>query len=276
MLLAYLLDDLHRLDPALAALCPDRQAALAVAMRALPSPAHIIARARYAEDTLAEALPHGLRHYVIIGAGIDTFALRHPELYGRLHVVELDHPTTQAFKRQRLVQVGLPMPPQLRLVPVDLEQESLAAVLAGLGFAPDVPVFCSWLGVTAYLSQTAILDTLRAISRAVPAGSQLVLDYLDADAFTADQSSPRVRQLLERLQNLGEPMRSGVDPSTLRQALSAIGLQLLEDLGPYAIQQRYFEGRADGLRAREHSHVAWVRSQAAPAPAADAPDAARG
>ena len=71
-------------------------------------------------------------------------------------------------------------------------------------------------------------------------------------------------------------MRSGVDPSTLRQALSAIGLQLLEDLGPDAIQQRYFEGRADGLRAREHSHVAWVRSQAAPAPAVDAPDAARG
>ena len=115
--------------------------------------------------------------------------------------------------------------------------------------------------VTAYLSPTAILDTLRAISRATPASSHLVFDYLDVDVFTADKSSARVRQLLRCLQHLGEPMRSGVDPNTLRQNLSAIGLQLIEDLGPEALQQRYFVGRADGLRAREHGHVAWVRSQ---------------
>ncbi|HEX9871310.1 MAG TPA: class I SAM-dependent methyltransferase [Candidatus Tectomicrobia bacterium] len=105
---ARLLDDLHRVDPALAQSCPDRQAASAVAMQALPSPAHIIVRARYAEDTLAEAMPRGLRSYVIIGAARDIFALRHPELHGQLLVVELDHPATQAFKRQRLAEVGLP------------------------------------------------------------------------------------------------------------------------------------------------------------------------
>jgi methyltransferase (TIGR00027 family) len=191
-----LLEDLHRLDPTLAEASPDRQTALAVAMRALPSPAHIIVRARYAEDALAEAIPHGLRSYVIIGAGMDTFALRHLELHGRLQVVELDHPATQAFKRQRVAEVGLQTSPHLRFVPVDLEREDLAAVLARLAFEPGVPVFCSWLGVAAYLSQTAILDTLQAISRATPAGSHLVFDQIrpgvlaDRAQFFTDLSAP--------------------------------------------------------------------------------------
>lgn len=253
------LEGLQRLDPARAASCPDRQTALALAMRVWLSPAHILARARYTEDKLSEAVQQGLRHYVIIGAGLDTFAWRHLELQERLHVVELDHPATQAFKQQRLAQVGLKPPPNLRFVPVDLERESLATVLARLAFKAGVPVFFSWLGVTSYLSHTAIQHTWQAISQGAPTGSQLVFDYLDADAFTADKSSARVRQMLESVRDVGEPMRAGLDPSTLDNALSASGLRLIEDLGPDEVQQRYFEGRTDGFRAGDHSHLVWAR-----------------
>ena len=165
----------------------------------------------------------------------------------------------KAFKQQRLEQVGLQAPPNLRFVPVDLERESLATVLARLAFKPGVPVFFSWLGVTSYLSHTAIQHTWQAISQGASTGSQLVFDYLDADDFTADKSSARVRQMLQSVRDVSEHMRAGLDPSTLDRALSATGLRLIEDLGPDEIQHRYVEGRTDGFRAGDHSPLVWAR-----------------
>ena len=137
---------------------------------------HIAMRSRFAEEGLAAAVARGVRQYVLLGAGLDTFAHRNPFAQQGLRVFEVDHPATQGWKRQRLAGAGLAPPASLTFAPVDFERETLAAGLAAAGFDAAAPAFFSWLGVVVYLTRAAVIETLRFIA-SLPAGTEVVFDY---------------------------------------------------------------------------------------------------
>lgn len=247
-------------DPARAASCPDRAKALACWMRIGAAPAIVFSRARYAEDILEKAVrQEEVKQYVILGAGMDTFGLRRPDLLARLQVFEVDHPGTQAHKRRRLREVGRKLPAQLYFIPVDFNQENLAAALRRSSYDPQAPSFFSWLGVTYYLSRDAVFATLQAIAEVAPAGSSIIFDYLHTDAFVPEKAARRVQFMMEIVRRVGEPMLTGFDPSTLAADLGRLGLRVQEDLSPSDIEARFFEGRPDGYHACEHAHFVWAR-----------------
>jgi len=243
-------------DSERAALHPNQATALASSMRARAS--SILARARYAEDSLEQAVRQGVKQYIILGAGMDTFAFRRPEMLEQIQVFEVDHPATQAFKRRRLAELGWEQPAQLHFVPVDFTQDSLAVALSSSSYDPQALSFFSWLGVTYYLPRDAVFATLRTIADIAPAGSTVVFDYLDTDAFVPGRAAKRIKVLMERVRQLGESMKAGFDPSTLAADLSRLGLRLREDLIPTDIEERYFQGRTDGYHAYKHTHFAWA------------------
>ncbi len=224
-----------------------------------PGGAHMLGRARYNEDKLFGAIDKGISQYVIVGAGMDTFALRRPDLQERLRIFELDHPATQALKRDRLSQAALALPPHLHFCPTDFERESVGSSLSRSPFDPGVPTFFSWLGVTYYLTREAIRNTLTSISTVAAPNSELVMDYADAAALLPDNQSPQIRDLFLRLQSVGEPLISGFHPCTLTEELAALGFDLLEDLDAKVQEARYFAGRVDGFRPVEFAHLAHAR-----------------
>src|SRR5262249_39234406 len=135
--------------------------------------AFVAARSRYAEDELSLAVERGARQYVILGAGLDTFAYRNPYPEGALRVFEVDYPATQVWKRARLKEVGIPLPRDLKFAPVDFEKRALSALPDGLreaGYDPNLGSFFSWLGVAPYLTVEGVMTTLRFIASA-PKGS---------------------------------------------------------------------------------------------------------
>jgi methyltransferase (TIGR00027 family) len=226
------------------------------AMRDLPAVSIVLARARYAEDKLAEAMRNGVEQYVVIGAGLDTFALRRPDLCERLRVLEIDYPATQAFKRRRLQEAAIALPPNLHFGPADLEKESVAEVLSRLPFDRTKQALFSWLGVTMYLTGDAVTETLRSLGDSAAAGSHLVFDYLDRSIFAPENQSPASSRAIEFVRRQREPFISGFDPSTLGTELMALGFQLRENLGPTGLEERYFKDRTDGLRPGQFAYIA--------------------
>jgi len=245
------------LAPELSASLPDRASVLAASMQASAAPPLILARSRYAEDVLAKVAKQGVRQYVIIGAGLDSFALRRPDSLGHLQTFEVDGPATQALKQHVLHATGKEQPPQLHFVPLDFSQERLQVALARAGHDPRVPSFFGILGVSFYLSRRDLFDTLGAIADVAPAGSSVVFDYMDADVFIPARVAMRVRLLMDELQVMGEPWITGLDPANLATELAPLRLRLQEDLGPGDIEARYFQGRQDDYHACEHAHFAW-------------------
>ncbi|MHB8918499.1 MAG: class I SAM-dependent methyltransferase [Desulfocucumaceae bacterium] len=227
-------------------------------MRLIPSASHTLSRSRYTEDALEESVREGVQQFVILGAGMDTFAFRRPEMLGQLRVFEVDHPATQAFKRSRITELGWEHPAQLHFVPVDFTHESIAAALTRSSYDPQALSFFSWLGVTYYLPREAAFATLRALADIAPAGSTVIFDYMDTDAFVPGRAAKRIQMSIEKCQEWGEPLITGFDPSTLATDLTHLGLRLNEDLSPSDIQGRYFQGRTDGYYACEHVHFAWA------------------
>jgi methyltransferase (TIGR00027 family) len=249
-----------RFDPQLAGSCPDRAKALACWMRTGTALSTIVSRARYTEDNLENLVKRQeVEQYVILGAGMDTFAWRRPDLLKRLKVFEVDHPGTQAHKRQRLQEAGLKYPVQLHFIPVDFSRENLATALRRSAFDPQSPSFFSWLGVTYYLNRDAVLATFRAIADIALNGGTVIFDYMDADAFVPGKAGRRMQFLMEIVKRVGEPMLTGFDPAHLGSDLAPLGLRLREDLGPADIQRRFFERRQDGYHAGEHAH--FVRAE---------------
>jgi methyltransferase (TIGR00027 family) len=216
---------------------------------------NVLSRARYAEDTLEKGLKQGIKQYVILGAGMDTFAFRRPEVVKHLEVLEVDHPATQAFKLLRLAELGWEHPAKLHFIPIDFTQESLATALTrSASYDPKAKSFFSWLGVTMYLSQDEIFATLRSITDVAPVDSTIVFDYLDKDAFIQGKLSLETQKRQELLRKIGEPMTTGFDPSTLADNLASLKLHLHEDLNSTEIEERYFQGRRDGYHASEYGH----------------------
>ena len=214
-------------------------------------------RARYAEDTLKKVAGQGVKQYVILGAGMDTFAFRQPEMMEKLEVFEVDHPATQEFKLHRLAELGWEHPAKLHFVPIDFTKESLiTALISSSSYDPQVKTFFNWLGVTYFLTRDEVFTTLRSITEIAPAGSIIVFDYLDIDAFIPEKSSPQMQKSLEYLKEIGEPMITGFNPSTLGDELTCLGFSLKENLSPEDIEEHYFKGRTGEYQTQEHGHFA--------------------
>lgn len=254
-----LLATLRAANPDAAAAFNDDKSVLGWLMQAGAATAIVLGRARYAEELLRRGIEQGVRQYVLLGAGLDTFAFRRPELLAEISVFELDHPATQEYKRRRLVELGWEPSPNLHFVPVDFTRSSLIDALQGTGFDPQVPAFFSWLGVTYYLTRSEVMGALRDIARIAAPGSSVVFDYLDTAAFDERLVSPRVRRMIEGVRLWGEPMLSGFNPVALGDELAQAGLMLVEDLSPSEIHSRYFLGRTDHYRASEHIHFLLAR-----------------
>jgi methyltransferase (TIGR00027 family) len=240
-------------DPEFASTLPEPQAALDRVMEVQLAPI-TVSRARWSEDLLEQALGQGVGQYVVLVAGLDTFAWRRPELLARLQVFEVDHPVTQADKRRRVAAAGWAVPDRLHFAAVDLAREPMAEALRGVGFDPAVPAFFSWLGVTYYLAREAVWGTLGALARLAAPGSLVAFDHLDGAALAPDLPPGRVQRMLFAARMAGEPMQGWLEPAELTPALARAGLSQREHLGPEQIQARYFAGRTDAYRAFEHVH----------------------
>ncbi|MEN6392091.1 MAG: class I SAM-dependent methyltransferase [Syntrophomonas sp.] len=213
-----------------------------------------VSRSRYAEDSLVKAVGEGVKQHVILGAGLDTFAFRHPELMEKLRVFEVDQPAAQDFKRQRFAELGLEFPGQLYFVPLDFTRQSLDQGLKNSPFDPKTLSFFNWLGVTYYLPRETVLDTLRTVARIAPKGSTIIFDYLDADVYNRAKVAPRGQWLLFSL--VGAKGKCAFDPSKLSGELAALGLSLKENLSPSDIEKLYFNGHPGNYHAQEHAHFA--------------------
>lgn len=247
---------LQIVNPACAAIFPDPAVALAWVMKN-SALSNIVSRARYTEEKLEEAVRQGIKQYVILGSGIDTFAFRRPELVNQLQVFEVDDPALQEFKRRRLTELGWELPAQLHFVPFDFTQDRLAEALSRSQYDPQALTFF-WLSVTYYLTRDDVFAILKAVADISPKGSIVIFDYLDTDAFVPVKAAPRVLGIIAGAQLVSEPMKAGFDLSTLAADLAALGLSLHENLGPPKIEERYFRGRTDDYHALEHVHYAYA------------------
>lgn len=230
--------------------------------------ADVIIRARYTEDALKAAVASGIRQYVIIGAGFDSFAYRLPAYASHLKIFEVDHPATQGMKRQRLLECGVAdsNSNSLHFIPSDLSVEKLGAALAKSSFQPTQPTFFSWLGVSMYLSREANLDALSAIAASAPQGSEVVFTYVDEVIFDSTYAATEsFRKLKDAVASSGEKFLSGFNPSTVREQLQCAGLLLLEDLDGEQMVSRYDKGGVNGLQSNSAAHIAHARVIGAPA-----------
>lgn len=216
----------------------------------------IATRSRFTEDCLAEAMARGVRQYVLLGAGLDTFAYRAPR--EGLQVFEVDHPATQGWKRERLQEISVAAPDWVTYAPVDFEHETIREGLARAGFYFTKPSMFAWLGVTPYLTNEAVMSTLSFIA-SLAKGSEVVFDY----AEPADKYSGEIRAHFEamaaRVAAAGEPFRSFYEAEALTRDLKALGFSLAEDWDANALNTRYFANRADGLKLRGRGHLMRAR-----------------
>jgi len=207
--------------------------------------AFLVARSRYAEDNLKRAVEDGVRQYVLLGAGLDTFAYRNP--YPQLRVFEVDHPATQQWKRELLERNLIAVPESLSYAPVDFERQSLAEQLRDAGFDRTAPAFFAWLGVVPYLTPEAFRATLSFIADQ-PAGSGLTLDYSRPREVLPPLERLAHDSLASRVEKAGEPFRLFFTLPEMAAELSRF--RGLEDLGAVEINARYFAGRTDQLAMR--------------------------
>ncbi len=203
--------------------------------------AWLVVRSRYAEETLATAVQSGVTQYVLLGAGLDTFALRNP--YSTVRVFEVDHPATQAWKRALLHAAALPE--AATFVPVDFETQSLAAQLADLGHDATRPTVFAWLGVVVYLTLETFRGTLAFIA-AQPHGTAVVLDYAQPRHCLRHDEQLARDSLTARVAQVGEPFQLFFTPDEIAHELHAF--RLIEDLGTTELNARYFGGRTDHLQ----------------------------
>lgn len=207
--------------------------------------AFMAARSRYVEDELAQAVGQGVTQYVVLGAGLDTFAYRNP--FPSLRVFEVDYPATQTWKRELLARAGIAVPESLTFVALDFEHKALAAGLAEAGFDPRRPAYFGWLGVVPYLTTEAFIATLGDVAR-LPEGTAISFDF----AFPPDTLSPKRRAIFDRLAGrvaaAGEPFRLFFTPHQLERELRALGFRHVEHTSTDRLNELYFRDRADGLK----------------------------
>lgn len=210
-----------------------------------PISALIVVRSRYAEDALEHSIRAGCRQYVILGAGLDSWALRHDE--EGVTVFELDHPATQQWKEARIRSRLGALPSHLVLIPIDLERESVTELLPSHGFDPRSNAFVSWLGTICYLTREAIAETFASLAGVCAPASRIVFDYFQPRSTM----SPADLQLFEILDEggtrRGEPMQTLLEAEELAGILFSAGFRVVEDLSAAEIRSRYLAQRSDGL-----------------------------
>lgn len=218
-----------------------------------PFRASIVARARFIEDFVAEQTAQGVGQYVILGAGLDTFAQRRADLASRLLVFEVDRPHPQAWKQQRLLDLGLGIPPFLRFVPVNFEAgDAWLERLGAAGFDASQPSVVASMGVSMYLNRDAITATLRQVAGFAP-GSTLVMSFM----LPLERLDPDVRPGVERAaagaQASGTPFISLFTPADILALARDAGFKDVRHVSAASLAQRYFADRTDGLRPPNHS-----------------------
>ncbi|MEW1753548.1 class I SAM-dependent methyltransferase [Streptomyces angustmyceticus] len=210
--------------------------------------AAMVARARFVEDLVVQQAGRGVAQYVVLGAGLDTFAQRRPEIAARLRLFEIDQPRTQAFKRRRLVELGYGIPEWLHLVPVDFEAgESWWEHLTAAGFDPHRPAVIVSTGVSMYLSEEATAATLRRVAALAP-GSTLAMTFLLPADLVDASDRPGLRASTDGAQASGTPFVSFYAPQDMLALAREAGLQDARHVAGGVLAARYFADRTDGLR----------------------------
>ncbi len=218
-----------------------------------PFRASIVARARFVEDHVEARLARDVDQYVLLGAGLDTFAERRPELASRLRVFEVDAPATQAWKQQRLAELGVAVPSSLRFVPVDFERgESWVARLAAAGFDPGRAAVVASTGVSMYLTREAIAAILREVAGLAP-GSTLVMSFMLPLELAEPAMRPGIEAAARGARANGTPWLSFFEPEAMLALAREAGFAEVEHVSADALTARYFAGRADGLRLPSRS-----------------------
>lgn len=219
-----------------------------------PMRAGIVSRARFIEDLVAEQTARGVDQYVLLGAGLDTFVQRHPESTAQLTVFEVDQPGPQAWKRQRLNELGFGVPDHLRLIPVDFEVDSWWQRLTAAGFDPHRPALVASTGVTMYLSREANIATLRQISQLAP-GSTLATTFMLPIDLVGGMEQQLRRYVEQGARASGTPFISFFRPEEIVALAEEAGFAAAHHISSDDLTARYFADRTDGLRPAESEQI---------------------
>jgi methyltransferase (TIGR00027 family) len=211
--------------------------------------AGFLIRNRYAEDCLAECVERGPRQYVIVGAGLDTFAFRQPAWARSVRIFEIDHPATQRWKRERLASAGIAIPANLSFVPIDFETSSLVDALRIADFNFAGTSFYSWLGVTQYLTPSAISGMLQFVV-SLPRSSEIVFSFIVPLETLSGTEAEALALASRKSAEVGEPWLTTFRPEDLKSQLRTLGFSDVIHLTPDDAHERYLKDRHDGLRAR--------------------------
>ena len=220
--------------------------------------ASMILRSRYTEDALSQAIARGISHYLILGAGLDSFAWRRPDLAKTIKVFEVDHAASQQWKTQRLRDLGIGQPPNLTYLPIDFERQTLLQALREGGFPLNEPAFISWLGVTQYLTREAVLGTLKQVAT-FASETEISFTFMVPQSLWPTESQRMFPMALASVAAAGEPWISFFEPGELASRLEELGFHRIEHLDPTEANERYFGGRRDGLRVTSGEHLMRVR-----------------
>jgi len=216
---------------------------------------HVVLRSRYAEDRLAEAVQRGLRQYVSLGAGFDTFPYRQPEWARVLRIFEVDHPASQRAKRARLESAGIEIPGNVEFVAIDFEHVSLREGLAASRLDHNQPAFFSCLGVLVYLTEAAA-DAVFQVVASFPTSSEIVFTFSAPESALGPKEAERRAAMVAMVENMGEPWRTHFDPEVLQRRLKELGFLEMSTLTPAEAEEKYFRGREDGLRPPRRGQIA--------------------
>lgn len=218
----------------------------------------LAARAMIAEEAVAEAFDRGVRQYVILGAGLDTFAYRQP--HAELRVFELDHPATQGWKREMLHEAGIEVPASVTYVAIHFERHDLFETLAGGGFDRRQPAIFVMLGVVPYVEQESILKTFGEIAANGAPGTEIVFDYTEPFANAPAKVRADYQAVATRVAAGGEPWVTFLEPAPLRVALRERGFAEVTDIDAKVLSKRFCAGRTDGLTIAPLVHLVRART----------------
>jgi methyltransferase (TIGR00027 family) len=217
---------------------------------------HVVLRSRFAEDRMSQAVKRGIRQYILLGAGYDTFCIRQPEWASVLRIIEVDQPATQNGKKSRLEMARIPVPENVNFLPVDFERETLRYALARGNVDPTIPTFFSCLGVTVYLTEAAV-DALFLMVAEFPRSSEIVFTFTQPHSTDTDPST-RVgaEKLAAQAAAVGEPWQSYFTVDALTAKLAEFGFEDIYFLTPDKSQREYFADRTDGLPIPRRTSIA--------------------
>lgn len=215
---------------------------------------HVLLRSRYAEDRLAAAVARGVRQYVLLGAGYDTFAYRQPKWADEVRIFEVDQPATQRAKQAALAGANVAIPRNVTFVPVNFQTDRLDATMQAAGLNSGLPSFVSWLGVMVYITEAASDNVFRFVASLVR-GSEVVFTFAPRRSEeTGSQGS--VSRVASAVAELGEPWQTFTDPDELALKLRGFGFSDVSVLSPTEAAARYFRERADGLPPPSRASIA--------------------